>query len=101
MWGWFRRQAQRERDLEADADADLVRDNRRRMRLSWKLIGFGFLIASCPALFHFDGWVKELCFWMGMALLIVGFVVARWAGEEYKFLHRPDPPKPPSLFGRD
>jgi hypothetical protein len=101
MLGWFGRQEQRERDLKDGVDADLVLDNRKRFWLGLELMATGFALGLCSNWFHLKGWFKESLFWTAMALLIGGFVVMRWTSEESRFLRRPDPPKPPSLFGRD
>jgi|ERR1700687_5127219 len=95
---WFARHLQRQRDLAQGADVDLVRDNSDRYKLAFGLMGLGFLLGlvdakiRIPRTLHFIG--------VGMAALsfIAGLLLAKWAHAEYRFLSKPDPKLPPSMF---
>ena len=96
---WWARQSQRGFDLRRGVDADLVAENRRRRRVAWTLLGSGVLIGYVIGRFQPTGWLRIVLSVTAAASWIVGIVLAKWAGEESKFLNKPDPEKPPSLFG--
>ena len=98
MWHWWTRQKERNRELECGVDADLVRVNRRRVRASLALMAGAFLLAWVRGSFRLIGWLGDALLWTAMIGLVAGLIGLRWAGEESKFLRRPDPEKPPSLF---
>ena len=43
--GWFERWSRRQDELAQGADPDLVRDNRKRYRLAFWLLGFAILLS--------------------------------------------------------
>jgi hypothetical protein len=98
MWNWWRRQRERDRELEAGVDAHLVRANRRRFRACLALMAGAFLLAWIRGALRLNGWLGDALLWTAMIGLVAGLIGLRWAGEESKFLRRPDPEKPPSLF---
>jgi hypothetical protein len=97
--GWWSRQQARQRDLQLGVDADLVAGNRRRMWRSLGMIAAGILLSMISVKLHHTGWLVRVSTWKGLALFIVGLLLLRWAGAERTFLNKPDPEKPPSLFG--
>jgi hypothetical protein len=98
MNNWWSRQAQRDRDIAAGADADLVRDNQKRFRLSYVLIGTAAALALINQLLHLVGRIADICFGLSIALMVAGFLSFKWAQAESRFLHRPDPKEPRKLF---
>jgi hypothetical protein len=99
--GWWARQSRRSFDLRHGVDADLVAENRRRRRLAWALLGSGFLMAVLLDRIRPTGWLRTVSSVVLGILFIAGFVLLRWAGAESSFLNKPDPEKPPSLFGNE
>lgn len=98
MISWWSREAQRERDLAVGVDADLIRDNRRRFRLSFILIGTAAVLAVICRTLYLSGWIANICFGVSIVLIVSGFVSFKWAQAESRFLHRPDPEEPPKIF---
>lgn len=95
---WLQRVRQRHYDLAHGADADLVRENRKRFFHSAVLICTAALllwIATKLPLPHFArlgaAVLAILCF-------LVGVVLFYWACAEHRFLDKPDPEPPPSIF---
>jgi Na+/H+-translocating membrane pyrophosphatase len=84
--------------LANGADADLVRDNRRRFRLSSCLVVAAFLLSWLRSVLHMRGWFSGVIICVAMASLIAGFIGMMWAGEESRFLRRSDPGEPPRIF---
>jgi hypothetical protein len=95
---WWTRKSQRSFDLRQGIDADLAAENRRRWKLTWTLLGSGFLMAMLLDRIRPTGWLRTMSSVVLGVLLIAGFILLRWAGAESTFLNKPDPEKPPSLF---
>jgi len=95
---WLRRWLQRRSDLARGVDADLVRANRKR----WKL---GVLL-FCVALLL--GWIAEklslpralhlAVIVLATLLMIASVFLLHWATAEQRFLRKPGPEPPPSIF---
>src|SRR5215467_9618196 len=97
--GWWSRQQARQVDLQRGVDADLIAENRERVRRALAMIAVGIVLPIAPLKLHLTEWPARVSTWVGTALFIVGLVLVRWAGAERAFLNRPEPEKPPSLFG--
>jgi len=94
---WLRRYQQRQRDLARGVDADLVRDNRNRLRWAAYL--------SCalafPAIAHILSLPQALRIAADMIAIpcaIVAIVLFPWSMATNRFLRKPDPEPPPSIF---
>lgn len=98
MWSWLERWEQRRRELEQGVDADLVRDNRRRWKLSLGLSALGFLLIGVQALVKLPGPFHEIAVGLTVVFLIGGLALGKWARAEGSFLNRPDPKEPPKLW---
>jgi hypothetical protein len=98
MSGWFQRWSQRKHDLTRGVDADLVRDNGKRYKIAFGLLGLGLLLAVLGSKVH----TPSLLHWMlldaGGVSAVVGFLMAMWAREEAAFLNKPDAEEPPTIF---
>ena len=58
--GWFERWSRRQDELAQGADADLVRDNRRRYRLGFLLLGFATLLSLLVSKVNFGEHVRQV-----------------------------------------
>jgi hypothetical protein len=97
MWGWLERWQQRQRELKHGVDADLVRDNRRRWKLSWCLLGCCFALIGIQAVLKPSGPWDRVAEVLTAVCFIGGLVLGRWARAEESFLERPNSKEPPSL----
>lgn|ERR1700719_1732339 len=100
MLGWFGRWLQRQRDLSRGVDADLVRDNSKRYRRAFGLIGFGFLLSLLDAKIKIPGTLRPTAIGIAIVSIIAGFLLAAWARQERAFLSKPDQEEPPRIFKR-
>jgi hypothetical protein len=100
MRGWLQRWSQRQRDLSRGVDADLVRDNGKRYKVSFGLIGLGLLLAVLGSKVHTPSLLHWVVLAAGGGSGWVGFLMAIWAREESAFLSKPDPEEPPTIFRR-
>jgi hypothetical protein len=100
MSSWLERWRQRRRDLSQGVDADLVRDNRKRYRLAFGLIGFGFLLGLPDAKIQIPSTLHLIVVVMATVSFIAGLLLAAWARNEAAFLSKPDPEEPPRIFKR-
>lgn len=98
MGSWFERWRQRQSDLDQGVDADLVRDNRRRYRLAFGLIGSGLLLGFLDAKIHFPSSLRLIVVGVAITFGVTDFFLAAWAQKEAAFLRRPDPEDPPRIF---
>jgi hypothetical protein len=98
MRGWFQRRSQRRHDLTRGVDADLVRDNRKRFKIAFGLIGLGILLALLGGELHTANLLHWVLLDTGGVSVLAGFLLAIWAREESAFLTKPDPEEPPTIF---
>ena len=98
MREWLKRLNERQRDLGRGVVADLVRDNRSRWRsaLGISLLGIVLVVGEDRA--PIPGWAHLSIRIAGIAFLLLGLVVAKWALQERAFLNKPDPEEPPRMF---
>jgi len=94
----LQRWSQRQRDLTRGVDADLVRDNRKRYKVAFGLIGLGLLLAVLGSKVHTPSLVHWVMLDAGGVSTVVGVLMAMWAREESAFLSKPDPEEPPTIF---
>jgi hypothetical protein len=98
MNSWFERRRRRRRNLAHGADADLVRDNRRRYRLAFGLLGLGTLLWFFGAEISVLGVLHSIVVALGMVSFVAGLFLAAWAQQVDAFLSKPDPEEPPRIF---
>src|SRR5215472_19175587 len=98
MWEWLERWQQRQRELRQGVDADLVRDNRRRWKLSWFLFGCSFLLIGIQAGIKFPEPWHRVAVAITMVFFVGGLFFGQWARAEESFLDRPNPKGPPKLW---
>jgi hypothetical protein len=98
MSGWLQRWSQRQHDLARGVDADLIRDNGKRYKVAFGLIGLGLLLALLGSTVHNPGFLRWTLLVTGSVSAVVGFLMAMWAREEAAFLNKPDPEEPPTIF---
>jgi hypothetical protein len=98
MWEWLGRWQQRQRELRQGVDAGLVRDNRRRWKLSWCLFGCSFLLIGIQAVARFSEPWHRTAIVLTMVCLAGGLFFGHWARAEESFLERPNPKEPPRLW---
>jgi hypothetical protein len=95
---WLERWRQRQDLLSHGVDADLIRDNQKRYRLAFGLLGFGFLLGVLLSKVRLAETVRLIVSVIAGACFLVGFVLAAWAKQEATFLNKPDPEEPPKIF---
>jgi hypothetical protein len=95
---WFDRWPKRQYQLASGVDADLVRDNQKRYRLAFGLLGFGFALGLLAAKVRLPDTLRLIASVVATVSLGAGFVVAAWARQEAGFLRKPDPEEPPKIF---
>jgi hypothetical protein len=100
MFGWIRRWNQRQRDLTQGVDADLVRENRRRYKLAFGLLGLGLLLVLLGAKVHIPSILRWILSATAGLSFLAGWLLALWAQQEAGFLSKPDPEEPPRIFKR-
>jgi hypothetical protein len=98
MWNWLERQMQRQDDLDRGVDADLVRGNRKKWKIAALFIAIGLLFLRIRSLVFISAKVQRVFDVIGATLLVLGFMIGRWAWRESAFLSQPDPKEPPRLF---
>jgi hypothetical protein len=98
MWNWFERSGQRQRDLDRGVDADLVRDNRKKWKLCYWLLGCGFALMGVNAMVHLTGVWDHIAIALTMASVIGGVLVGQLARAESGFLSKPDTKEPPRIW---
>jgi hypothetical protein len=98
MWEWLERWQRRQRDLQEGADADLVRDNRRRWKICWWLMGCSFILIGIQAVVKFSDPWHTIAVTVTMVCLVGGVLFGHWARAEKSFLERPNPKEPPRLW---
>lgn len=91
------RRWQRQRELQRGVDADLVRDNRRRWKLSWCFWTCGFALLGIQAIVKLYGSWHDVAVGVTMLFFTGGLVLGYWARAEQSSLDRPDPKEPPKL----
>lgn len=95
---WLRRVLQRRSDLARGVDADLMHANTRRFQFSIALLAFSALIVWITAKFASPYRLRLLLSVIAALLFISGVVLWNWALAEHRFLTKPDPEPPPSIF---
>jgi hypothetical protein len=95
---WLRRTLQRRYDLARGVDADLVRANRKRWKLAAALFCLAFLVAWITQKLPLSQAMHSAANIAAGGLGIAGFVLFKWAWAEERFLRKPDPEPPPSIF---
>jgi len=98
MWNWLERRVQRQNELDRGVDADLIRDNRKRFRLSWWSFSLGALLVAIDVLVQLPNWFHKTIYFLAFGFLVSGWLAWRWAVAEDAFLNRPDSKEPPKLF---
>jgi len=98
MWQWLERGLHRQLEIEQGADADLFRNNRRRWKLSWSLLGCFFLLMGVQAVVALNGRWQAVAVAITMLFFVAGLLVAEWARAWEVFLDRPGPKEPPRLW---
>jgi Flp pilus assembly protein TadB len=86
----------RQQELDRGVDADLVRDNRRRYRLSLGLTVLGLLLLWLGV--RLSHVLRVIVLGTGVVSLIVGLLMAEWAKWEWRFLRKPSPEAPRSII---
>jgi hypothetical protein len=95
---WWARQQRRQQELAEGVDADLVRDNWRKSRWGLGLLGSAVALAFALIKLPVRGTLGEVGIDLAIGLMLVAFVLLKWARMESVFLSRPDPEKPPSIL---
>lgn len=98
MLDWFYRWRLRQREIAAGADADLFRDNSKRWKLFWFLLGCALLMVGLEASVKLTGFLDQIAKTLTIILFIGAFLIGRWASAQDYFLQRPGPKDPPTLF---
>ena len=100
MSSWWERIEFRRRELSEGVDADLVSTNRKTSRLALGLIGFGLVLILLNTKIHLPVTLRKIVVALAIVSWISGVLTAHWARQEQVFLEKPDPEKPPSIFGK-
>ena len=95
---WLRRFKQRQYDLARGIDADLLRANRRRFKMAAGLLCLGLLLAWITQKFPLPHAVQFATTMLAVLLAIAGTALFWCAWAEERFLRKPDPEPPPSIF---
>jgi hypothetical protein len=98
MLRWLERRWQRQRELQQGVDADLVRDNRRRWKLTGCLFACGFALLGIQSLVTLRGSWHDAAVVVTLFFFGAGLVLGQWSRAEQAFLDRPDPKEPPKLW---
>ena len=98
MRNWLKRQQDRQRELERGVDADLVHGNRRRFRVSFRLLAAGTVLALAARYLPGPPWARRTLTLAASGCLVCGFILFKWAMRERAFLNEPGPEEPPKLF---
>ncbi len=97
---WWQRFQQRQYDLARGVDADLVRDTTTHSRLSMALFCLALLLAWIAHKLPLPYSLRLAAIILAAVSLIAGAVLSRWTMAEDRFLRKPDPEPPPSIFKR-
>jgi hypothetical protein len=95
---WLRRVLQRRSDLARGVDADLMHANTRRFQFSIALLAFSALFAWSVHKVPFPYPLRLTLSVIAALFFISGVVLWKWALAEHRFLTKPDPEPPPSIF---
>jgi hypothetical protein len=98
MWNWLERRLQRQDDLDRGVDSDLVRGNRKKWKIAALLFAVSMLFFGIRSLVLISARVQKVFDVIGATLLVLGFVIGRWAWREFAFLNQPEPKEPSRLF---
>ena len=96
--GWFERWSRRQDALARGADADLVRDNRKRYRLAFLLLGFAILLSLLVSKVDLGKQLRLVTSVVAAGSGVAGLFLLMWARQEQVWLHKPDPEVPPKIF---
>jgi hypothetical protein len=100
MSGWLRRWSQRQRDHTWGIDADLVRDNRRRFKFAFGLMGLGLLFILFGGKLFSPDPLRWIVLGTAGVSFLAGFSMGMWAQQEAAFLSKPEREEPPTIFKR-
>jgi hypothetical protein len=95
---WFDRWQVRQYQLASGVDADLVRDNQKRYRLAFGLLGIGFALGWLATKVHLPDTLRWIVSSVATVSLVAGMVLAGRARQQAGFLRKPDPEEPPKIF---
>jgi hypothetical protein len=98
MLGWLERWQQRDRELREGVDADLVRDNRRRWKHAFYLLGCGLFLFGIQTVVNLSGHWHDIAVVVTLIFFAAGLFLGYWARAEKAFLDRPSPKDPPRLW---
>jgi hypothetical protein len=96
--GWFERWSRRQDELAQGADTDLVRDNRKRYRLAFSLLGFAILLSLLVSKVDLGKQLRLVMSVVAAGSGVAGLLLLMWARQEQAFLHKPEPEVPPKIF---
>ncbi len=95
---WFERWSRRQDELAQGADADLVRDNRRRYRTGFLLLGFAILLSLLVSKVGLGEHLRQVVRVVAAGSGVAGLLLLTWARQEEIVLHKSDPEPPPKIF---
>ena len=95
---WFERWSRRQDELAHGADADLVRDNRRRYRTGFLLLGFAALLSLLVSKIDLGEHLRQAVGVAAAGSGVAGLLLLIWARQEQIVLHKPDPEPPSKIF---
>ena len=87
--GWFERWSHRQDELAQGADADLVRDNRKRYRLAFSLLGFAILLLLLVSKVDLGKQLRLVMSVVPAGSGVAGLLLLAWARQEQIVLHKP------------
>ena len=87
--GWFERWSHRQDELAQGADADLVRDNRKRYRLAFSLLGFAILLLLLVSKVDLGKQLRLVMSVVAAGSGVAGLLLLTWARQEQIVLHKP------------
>src|SRR4029453_13416573 len=96
--GWFERWSRRQDELAQGADTDLVRDNRKRYRLAFLLLGFAIFLSLLVSKIYLGKQPRLVMIVVAAGSGVAGLLLLMWARQEQAFLHKPEPEVPPKIF---
>jgi hypothetical protein len=96
--GWFERWSRRQDELAQGADANLVRDNRRRYKLGFLVLGFATLLTLLVSKVDLGEHLRQILRVVAAGSGVAGLLLLAWARQEKIVLDKPDPEPPPRIF---
>src|ERR1700722_17427724 len=86
MLDWIERRVLRQRELQQGADADLLRDNRKRWKLSWVLLGSSFVLIGVQTMIVLSDPFHRIAVALTMILFVAGHCWDTGPGQKNRFL---------------